>query len=108
MSAIPAGNGGPPLADPGAWVASISEGFTAVADAYDADRTEFFRGRGLAGGDRALPGEAWVLDVGCGKGAVALPAARAVGPHGHVIGIDLAAPMLAHARDRAQAAGLST
>jgi ubiquinone/menaquinone biosynthesis C-methylase UbiE len=48
-----------------------------------------------------------VLDAGCGKGAVALPAARAVGPRGHVLGIDLAAPMLAHARDRVRAAGLA-
>ena len=72
------------------------------------DGTEFFQQTGawLVETTR-VPAEAWVLDVGCGKGAVALPAARAVGPQGHVLGIDLAAPMLAHARDRAQQARLS-
>ena len=107
MSAIPAGNGGLPLADPTAWVASISEGFAAVADGYDADRNEIFRQAGAWLAETAgLPGEAWVLDLGCGKGAASLPAARAVGPHGHVLGIDLAAPMLPHARDLARAAAL--
>jgi len=42
-----------------------------------------------------------VLDVGCGAGAVSIPAARAVAPGGRVIGIDLAAPMLTRARDAA-------
>jgi ubiquinone/menaquinone biosynthesis C-methylase UbiE len=101
-------SGGPPLADPQTWVASITEGFAAAADRYDADGTEFFQQTGAWLVETAgIPNEAWVLDVGCGKGAVALPAAQAVGPNGHVLGIDLAAPMLAHARDRAQQAGLS-
>src|SRR6195256_6760036 len=41
----------------------------------------------------ATPGER-VLDVGCGPGATALPLAAAVGPSGHVTGIDIAEPML--------------
>ena len=74
MSAIPAGNGGLPLADPAAWVASISEGFAAVADGYDAGRNEIFRQAGAWLAETAgLPGEAWVLDLGCGKGAASLP-----------------------------------
>ncbi|MDJ0949106.1 MAG: methyltransferase domain-containing protein [Alphaproteobacteria bacterium] len=44
-----------------------------------------------------------VLDVGCGTGASALPAAAAVGPDGRVIGIDLAENMLARARAKASA-----
>ncbi len=42
-----------------------------------------------------------VLDVGCGTGASALPAAEAVGPEGKVIGVDLAENLLAHARAKA-------
>jgi SAM-dependent methyltransferase len=48
-----------------------------------------------------------VLDLCCGTGASALPAARAVGSSGHVLAIDLAAPMLEVARTRAAAEGLA-
>lgn len=37
-----------------------------------------------------IPEGARVLDVACGRGAVLFPAAERVGPHGQVIGIDLA------------------
>jgi SAM-dependent methyltransferase len=47
-----------------------------------------------------------VLDVCCGAGASALPAARAVGPTGSVLGLDLAEPLLAIARKRAATLGL--
>jgi ubiquinone/menaquinone biosynthesis C-methylase UbiE len=47
-----------------------------------------------------------VLDVCCGAGASALPAARAVGPTGNVLGLDLAEPLLALARQRAVTLGL--
>jgi ubiquinone/menaquinone biosynthesis C-methylase UbiE len=52
------------------------------------------------------PGDA-VLDVCCGAGASALPAAQAVGPAGSVLGLDLAAPLLTLARQRALKLGLS-
>jgi ubiquinone/menaquinone biosynthesis C-methylase UbiE len=42
-----------------------------------------------------------VLDVGCGCGATSLAAARATGPTGRVVGVDLSAPMLALAATRA-------
>jgi ubiquinone/menaquinone biosynthesis C-methylase UbiE len=48
----------------------------------------------LAPGDR-------VLDLCCGSGASAIPAARAVGPSGEVTGVDVAEPLLALARERA-------
>lgn len=51
---------------------------------------------GLAAGER-------VLDVGCGCGATSLEAARRVAPGGSVLGLDLSAPMLARARERAAA-----
>jgi SAM-dependent methyltransferase len=41
-----------------------------------------------------------VIDVGCGCGATTVELARAVGPSGHVIGMDLSAPMLARAEER--------
>jgi SAM-dependent methyltransferase len=47
-----------------------------------------------------VPGER-ILDVGCGAGAVALAAARAVAPGGHVLAIDVSEPLLEVARRRA-------
>lgn len=52
------------------------------------------------------PGER-VLDVGCGCGASTLDIARAVGPRGHVVALDISAPMLAEGRARATAAGIN-
>lgn len=50
------------------------------------------------------PGER-VLDVGCGCGATTLALAKNVGPKGHVMGVDLSAPMLSRAGERVRAAG---
>jgi ubiquinone/menaquinone biosynthesis C-methylase UbiE len=55
---------------------------------------------GLAAGAR-------VLDVCCGSGASAIPAAVRVGPTGHVVGIDLAERLLELARAKAAARGLA-
>jgi SAM-dependent methyltransferase len=55
---------------------------------------------------RAMPGER-VLDIGCGPGATALPLAAAVGPSGHVVGIDIAEPMLDLLRRRVSERGIS-
>ena len=41
-----------------------------------------------------------VLDVGCGCGDTSLSAASTVGPDGHVVGLDVSAPMLEVARSR--------
>ncbi len=45
-----------------------------------------------------------VLDIGCGAGATSLALAEAVGPQGHVVGVDISAPLLELARRRAVAA----
>jgi ubiquinone/menaquinone biosynthesis C-methylase UbiE len=42
-----------------------------------------------------------IVDVGCGCGATAIAFAQKVGPTGHVLGIDISAPMLARARQLA-------
>lgn len=98
---------GLPLSSPEALKTDVTDGFAAAAEGYDQDGKEFFQAVGTWLVDTVgVPRGAWVLDVGCGKGAISLPAARAAGPEGHVTGIDLAAPMLAHARKRATEAGL--
>lgn len=48
-----------------------------------------------------------VLDVGCGCGGTTLEIARAVGEQGGVVAVDVSAPMLGRARERAAAAGLA-
>jgi ubiquinone/menaquinone biosynthesis C-methylase UbiE len=48
-----------------------------------------------------------VLDVACGTGHPAIPIAQAVGPTGSVLATDFAEPMVAIARDKAKAAGVS-
>ena len=52
------------------------------------------------------PGE-HVVDVGSGAGLDALIAARAVGPDGHVIGVDMTPEMLERARAAAAAGGIA-
>jgi ubiquinone/menaquinone biosynthesis C-methylase UbiE len=42
-----------------------------------------------------------IVDIGCGCGAMALALAEQVGPSGHVLGIDISAPMVARARELA-------
>ena len=55
---------------------------------------------------RLAPGH-HVLDLCCGAGASAVPAAHAVGPGGRVLGVDVAAPLLELARVRAAREGLA-
>jgi ubiquinone/menaquinone biosynthesis C-methylase UbiE len=81
--------------------------YTAAADHYLHRPLGFWDRWGAATVARLplSPGDA-VLDVCCGAGASALPAARAVGPTGTVLGLDLAEPLLALARQRAVPLGL--
>jgi len=51
---------------------------------------------------KAMAGER-IVDVGCGCGAISIALAQKVGRTGHVLGIDISAPMLARARQLAPA-----
>jgi ubiquinone/menaquinone biosynthesis C-methylase UbiE len=82
--------------------------YDAAADHFDDEPLAFWEriGRRTVG-RLGLPAGVKVLDVGCGTGASALPAARAVGPNGSVIGVDLSARLLDRARAKARTQGLS-
>ncbi|MBM3659758.1 MAG: methyltransferase domain-containing protein [Actinobacteria bacterium] len=82
--------------------------FSAAADHFDDEALAFFARISADAVDRLAltPGQR-VLDVACGTGHAAIPAARAVGPAGTVTGADLAEPLLALARAKAAAEGLS-
>ena len=81
--------------------------YGAAADHYDQPALGFWDRYGAATVARlGLPAGASVLDVCCGAGASAIPAAQAVGPSGRVLGIDISAPMLELARARAAREGL--
>lgn len=81
--------------------------YNAAADHFDDAPLEFWHRYGRRTVERlALAPGAVVLDVGCGSGASALPAASIVGPSGRVIGVDLAERLLDRARAKAEQAGL--
>ena len=82
--------------------------YNAAADFYDYPTNTFWERYGSRTIERLqlAPG-ARVLDVCCGSGASAIPAARAVGPGGSVTGVDLAENLLALARSKAKQQGLA-
>jgi len=76
--------------------------YGAAADHYGLPSLSFWDRWGAVTVSRlGLAAGSTVLDLCCGAGASAIPAARAVGPAGHVLGIDAAAPLLDLARARA-------
>src|SRR5215510_3639308 len=81
--------------------------YDAAADHFDDEPLSFWDrvGRRTVANLKLHAG-AKVLDVGCGTGASALPAAQAVGKNGSVVGVDLASRLLDRARAKALAAGL--
>ena len=81
--------------------------YNAAADSYDDPANSSWGRFGRRTIERmSLSAGARVLDVCCGSGASALPAAERVGPGGSVIGVDLAAQLLELARAKAAARGL--
>jgi ubiquinone/menaquinone biosynthesis C-methylase UbiE len=81
--------------------------FNAASDRYDHPANSYWDRFGRGTVERlGLEPEARVLDVCCGSGASALPAAEQVGPKGSVLGIDLAVDLLGLAFHKARARGL--
>ena len=80
--------------------------FAQVAEGYETLRFVRIIAARLVERAALQPGER-VLDAGTGTGHAALSAATAVGPDGHVTGVDISAAMLAHARRKAQEVGLA-
>lgn len=86
---------------------TVAQVFDLLASSYDQTGVEFFApvGRKLVELLDAGPGDR-CLDIGCGRGAVTLPLAAAVGPSGSVHGVDVSPGMLEEARRLASQAGL--
>ena len=86
----------------------VAATYNAASDHFDDGPLAFWDKYGRRTIERlSLAAGSSVLDVGCGSGASALPAAEAVGPSGQVIGVDLAEKLLNLGRAKAAERGLN-
>ena len=84
-----------PAFDAEAFTADSRKNWSEAAPHYDRISSDHFPPITLAFTDFAGLKAGWkVLDVACGPGAATAAAARAVGPEGAVVGVDLAPGML--------------
>jgi len=82
--------------------------YNAASDYYDHPANTFWGRYGRRTVERlGLTPGARVLDVCCGSGASAIPAAEIAGPDGSVVGVDLAENLLELARSKAKQRGLA-
>ena len=82
--------------------------YNAASDYYDHPANTFWERYGRRTIERlGLPRGERVLDVCCGSGASAVPAAEIVGADGTVVGVDLAENLLELARAKAKQRGLT-
>jgi arsenite methyltransferase len=97
----------PSCCSPGVGTAAAVLGYSAEEKAAAPDGADLGLGCGNPQAIAALkPGER-VLDLGSGAGFDCFLAARAVGPTGSVIGVDMTPDMLARARENAKKTGLA-
>lgn len=81
--------------------------YNAASDYFDHPANTFWERYGRRTVERLrLAHGSRVLDVCCGSGASAIPAAKIVGPGGSVVGVDLAENLLELARAKAKQLGL--
>src|SRR5215510_2613431 len=81
--------------------------YNAAADFYDHPVNTFWEHYGQQTVSRLQPrAGAKILDVCCGSGASAIPAAKAVGPNGFVLGVDLAENLVELAKAKARERGI--
>lgn len=92
--------------DPDHPAGRVARLFDELAEDYDQTGVAFFApiAEGLVDALDLVRGER-VVDVGCGRGAVTFPAARAVGPTGAVTAVDIAPAMVELTRRRAEHSG---
>ena len=86
----------------------VQNTFNSASDNFDHPALDFWNTIGFQSVDRLELQEGMrVLDVCCGTGASALPAAHQVGSQGRVTGVDLSENLLELARKKALAQGLT-
>lgn len=96
-----------PMGELGEAKAKAAAAYNAAADHFDHPVSSFWHRFGRQTVERlGLREGETVLDVCCGSGGSALPAAEAVGPQGKVVGVDLAERLVQLGEAKARAKGL--
>lgn len=103
----PASGCGPSCCSPAVATDASLLGYTADESAGAPEGANLGLGCGNPQAIAALKAGERVLDLGSGAGFDCFLAARAVGPTGSVVGVDMTPDMLARARENARKAGLS-
>lgn len=96
------------MATPDDVKARVSSAYNFAADYYDHAANSFWERFGRSTIDRLMiPAGSRVLDLCCGSGASALPAAIASGPTGKVVAVDLAVELIRLGQAKAEQLGLT-